>query len=297
MASKLKTDWKRIGRSGPTVDGRAIEPEALRQAAKNYDKNLFTALMWPEHERWYNMGTVEQLRAEDNDEGGVDLFAIIAPNEYYEAANRAGQKLFTSMELFPDFRNTGEFYLTGCAATDNPASAATSEMRFTASKETTLSLGTHTEFTSHEFNDSNTDDEQAPSWFTKFFNKKPEADMSKQAIEQLKTELVALTDKFNAALADKTPDSPAADVAKDETENFTALAASVTALSERFTALETKLEKGAEDEGEGNAADLQFTALQTALDDLTAKFAAATAEQPSTPAGEHVSGDDLNQYI
>ena len=33
---------------------------------------------------------------------------------------------------------------------------------------------------------------------------------------------------------------------------------------------------------------MKFTALQTAFDDLNAKFTAALQEQPSTPAGDHV---------
>lgn len=289
MASKLKTDWKRIGRSGATVDGRTIEPEALRQVANNYDKSLYTAMMWPEHERWYNMGTIEQLRAEDNAEGGVDLFAIIAPNEYYEAANKVGQKLFTSMELFPDFRNTGEFYLTGCAATDNPASVATTEMRFRASDSTVLSLGAHTEFTTHNF----TDDEQAPSWFTKFFNKKPEADMDTEALKKLQADFTALQANFAALKATVPAEATDDDQAKEAEEKY-ATTESVAALSAQFKALQAKL-KG--DEGEGDNADVKYAALQKSFDDLSDKFNAAIKEQPSTPAGEHVSGDDLNQYI
>lgn len=92
MPSKLKSEWKRIGRSGKTIDGRIIEPEWVIEAAENYDKDeQYTALMWPEHERWYNMGTIERLKYEKNNEGGVDLYAEINPNQYYLDANKAGQ--------------------------------------------------------------------------------------------------------------------------------------------------------------------------------------------------------------
>jgi hypothetical protein len=117
---------------------------ALQQAAKNYNQSLFTALVWPEHSRAYNMGKVDSLRAAANVEGGTDLLARIAPNDYYLNANNAGQKLFTSMELIPNFRDTKEWYLSGLAATDSPASAATSEMRFSALHSQDAYLGTYT---------------------------------------------------------------------------------------------------------------------------------------------------------
>ena len=126
----LRTDFKRIGRSGPTVDGRMINEKMIDEMAASYDKSLFTALIWPEHQRYANYGTVEALRAEDNDEGGRDLFAVLSPNSFYIGSNQYGQKLFTSMEVIPDFRKTGKAYLGGLGATDDPASAATSEVRF-----------------------------------------------------------------------------------------------------------------------------------------------------------------------
>jgi len=165
MPKNLKTDWKRIGRSGPTVDGRVIEPEALNQAAKNYDKKLFSAVINYEHANWLNLGSVEALRSEANTEGGVDLFAIIAPNDIYLSLNRDGQKVHTSMELDFDFRNTGEAYLKGLAATDRPASAATTQMAFSSEQKTTLLVSSYTESAIQKFNDE-TNDEQAPSWFT-----------------------------------------------------------------------------------------------------------------------------------
>lgn len=293
MPSNLQTEWKRIGRSGPTIDGRVIEADALIEAAANYDPALYTALIWPEHFRWYNLGKIIGLRSEKNDEDGVDLFAKLSPNQYYLDAVKYGQKLFTSMELLPNFRDTGKFYLTGCAATDSPASAATSEMRFSASDNNALLLSAHSEFTSHNFNDQQDQGDTPPNWFTKIFSKNTEDDMSKESIEKLQTQLAALSDKFNA-LSKKV--APAAnnegDKGDEQTQDFSALTDSVKKLEERFAAMDAEQKGDAEDE-----ATLQLAAMQTALDDLTAKFTEALQETGGTQAGEDTGGDDLNAYI
>jgi hypothetical protein len=285
MAKNLKTEFKRIGRSGPTVDGRMIEPAALQQAAKNYSKDTFTALIWPEHERWYNMGTVEELRAESNNEGGIDLYAIIAPNDYYRWSNDAGQKLFTSMELMPNFRDSGEFYLTGLAATDSPASAGTSEMRFSALNNKAALLSQFTEHTPHTF-----DEDQPPSWFKRFFAKEtqPEEDddMSKKALEALAAKFTALEQKLDGLV------KPAGDDNKDDkpTDDYAALAGKVDKLTELFSDLKAKLDGGKDDKG-GQSAD-QFKQMADELKALREEFNAAVNKAEGTDAGEH-DGDSF----
>lgn len=281
MSSKLKTDWKRIGRSGPTVDGRFINADDLREAAEQYNSELYTALIWPDHKRWYNFGSIEKVRVEDNDEGGIDLFAILKPNEFYLYANKQGQNLFTSMELQPDFRDTGKHYLTGLGATDSPASAATTEMRFSAIGEKNILLSEHIENTTHQFEDT----EQPPNWFKQFFNKNTEADMSKEAIEKLSSELNALKKQFSALTSTETPNEEV-----DESKNFETLSKSVTALAERFTAFENNLNNENEDAS-------KFESLQSALTELSEKFESALKETAGTEAGEESGAEDLNKYV
>lgn len=298
MPSKLKTGWKRIGRSGPTVDGRNIEPEALRQVANNYDPDLYKALIWPDHQRWFNMGGVDALRAEDNDEGGVDLFAVLSPNEYYLSINRAGQRLFTSMELFDDFRGSGEYYLTGLGATDSPASAATSEVRFSRVNEPSVVLSQHTENTTHEFNDD--DDSQPPRWFQRFFNKKPEGDMSEKQLLAIQASLTALAERFNAAFsASNTPDTPQpkSDLSAPENQQFSGLSEQLKEFSARLDALESKKTDTPTAATATVTAD-EFAALKAGLEKLTEDFKAALKEQPGTDSGDHVTdGEDLNAYV
>lgn len=295
MPKNLKSEWKRIGRSGPTVDGRQIEPEWLQEAAETYNKDEYTALIWPEHERWFNMGTIESVRIEENDEGGVDLFAEIAPNDYYLQANKAGQKLFTSMELRADFRGTGKHYLTGCAATDSPASAATSEIRFTKSQADakTLLLAQHIEATTHHFDESDSG-ENVLRRLLSILSKSSEDDMKKEQFEKLQAQVNAMAEQFTAITAGlNTANEEGGEDTGDQR---------YTALEKQITELQAKVEKlseaGTADQ-EGETVSLEtFNQLKASFDALQKSFNEAVQEQPGTDGGDHVSdGENLQDYI
>lgn len=127
------SDWKIIATEGPTVDGRKITREWLSQMAESYDPEEYTALIWPEHRRFYgfgeNWGKVVELKTEEKD-GKMRLFAKLEPNQYLLDANSKKQKLFTSIEPEPDYKGEGRCYLMGLAATDSPASTGTSLLQF-----------------------------------------------------------------------------------------------------------------------------------------------------------------------
>ena len=287
MPKNLETDWKRVGRSGDTIDGRVISAEAIVQAAEDYDPEFYTALIWPDHQRWFNLGKVSKLRAEDNNEGGKDLYAKLIPNDYYLAMNNNGQRLFTSMELPLNFRESGRAYLEGLGATDNPASVATAEVQFSRVENKEALISVYVENSTHDFND----DESAPSWFTKFFAKDKEA-MSQQAVKELQTQLTALANKFAAAFPEE---KPAEEKPAEEKTQFAALENSIAELSAKFNELEGELAgKGEADNKEGQD---QYKELKAALDDLTTQFKAALEEQPGTSAGEETGNEDLNAFI
>ena len=128
--SKLKTDFICIATSGYTVDGRQITKQELHEMADSYDPEYYTANLWPEHRRWFNMGQVVEVKAEENEKGETELFAVIAPNQELIEQNRAGQYLFTSIEIAPNFRNSGKAYLSGLGVTDSPASVGTTKLNF-----------------------------------------------------------------------------------------------------------------------------------------------------------------------
>ena len=135
MPRSLVSFWKRVATSGATVDGRVILPQELRDIAETYSTATYTAVIWSEHERWFGShGTVYAVRlveeAEDLEPGEVALEAQLKPNDRLLYLNDQGQKLFTSIEITPDFRGKGKAYLTGMGVTDEPASVGTQELYF-----------------------------------------------------------------------------------------------------------------------------------------------------------------------
>lgn len=137
MPRSLVSFWKRVATSGPTVDGREILPQELRDIAETYRPSLYTAVIWCEHERqWGSYGTVYAVRlieeAEDLEPGQVALEAQLKPNDKLLHLNDMGEKLFTSIEIWPNFQGRGKAYMTGIAVTDEPASVGTQELYFSA---------------------------------------------------------------------------------------------------------------------------------------------------------------------
>lgn len=282
----LRTDWKRIGRSGITADGREIKPEWLNQIADSYDKSLFTALIWPEHQRYVNYGTVEALRTTDNEEGGIDLWAILSPNSIYQSSNSYGQKLFTSMEITFDFRKSGTAYLTGLGATDDPASIGTSEIRFSKlAEQAGVQLSAFVEAETKTFTDQQPETllDQLKALFTHQSNE--DANMAdKKALEDLKAELGeiktlfsklagsnAADDKQDDKQDDKNKPDPTAEAFKKLTDRLDALEANFAAKPEDKPAVDADALKALTD---------RFTALETKLND-------ALKQQPGTDGGEH----------
>jgi len=135
MPRSLVSYWKRVATSGPTVDGREITPQELREIAETYKPSLYTAVIWCEHERAHGaFGTVYAVRLVEDDPdlepGQVALEAQLKPNDKLLWLNDQGEKLFTSIEITPNFRGRGKAYLTGLAVTDEPASVGTQELYF-----------------------------------------------------------------------------------------------------------------------------------------------------------------------
>lgn len=131
MPRTLVSDWKRVATSGKTSDGRTIDPQDLRDMAESYDPTVYTAVIWYEHIRYMgNFGSVTEVKAEDVDGGKVGLFAKLQPNDRLLQINKEAQKLFTSVEIEPNFADTGKPYLRGLAVTDEPASLGTEPLHF-----------------------------------------------------------------------------------------------------------------------------------------------------------------------
>ena len=140
-----KTKFVRIATSGPTIDGRVIDPVQLNQAAKNYDRNTYAARINIEHIRGFTgdkpfgmYGDVLSLKTEDvtlniagKDEKRVALLAELDVSDDLIALNKSDQKVFSSIELTGNFGGKNEAYMVGMAVTDSPASLGTERLQFT----------------------------------------------------------------------------------------------------------------------------------------------------------------------
>ena len=144
MAVKAKRF--RIGVEGATSDGREISRDWLVQMAASYHPEFYTAQINLEHIKAYDpastfnrYGTVSALTAEEITDGPLKgkmaLYADIQPTEALVELVKKGQKIFTSMEVSPQFADTGKAYLSGLAATDDPASLGTEMLAFSAKAE------------------------------------------------------------------------------------------------------------------------------------------------------------------
>lgn len=137
MAGK-KSKKFRVAVSGPTVDGREILPQDLRDVAATYNPNLYTGRVFVDHIRGLSADSVfpacgDVLDVEARDEnGGVALYATIEANDKLIKFNAADQKVFPSIEIIKNFANTGKSYLGGLGITDTPASLGTERLSFSA---------------------------------------------------------------------------------------------------------------------------------------------------------------------
>lgn len=144
MAGTTKPRKKfRVAVSGNTVDGREIQPQHLRDAAANYNLEVYAARVNIEHflspypgSDFGAMGDVVALSAEDITEGPLagrtGLYAEIEPSERMKQMTDKGQKVYSSIELHPQFALNGKAYVVGLAMTDTPASLGTERLKFAA---------------------------------------------------------------------------------------------------------------------------------------------------------------------
>lgn len=132
--STLRTGWVCIATEGKAVDGRDITRDWLTDMAETYDPTYYTAVIWPEHDRWSSYGTVQALKTEEVD-GKYKLYAILCPNRDLIYWNQSGQYQFCSIEPFEQFADLGRTYLIGLGVTDQPASTGTTHLKFSKSNK------------------------------------------------------------------------------------------------------------------------------------------------------------------
>lgn len=184
-----RTKFFRVAVEGPTVDGRKIERAHIEQMAASYDPATYTARINCEHLRGYSpnppfnaYGSVAELKTEEitiklggKDQKRLALLASFEVNDQAKELTAADQKIFSSVEIQPNFSETNKAYLVGIAFTDSPASLATEALKFStrADEKKDHLLGVEDSGFSIEFSDDgdSADEElkQAGSFFKNLF--------------------------------------------------------------------------------------------------------------------------------
>ncbi|MCL2345514.1 MAG: GPO family capsid scaffolding protein [Desulfobulbus sp.] len=134
-----------VATEGRTMDGRDLPREWLVQAAANYDPASFTAVVNLDHYLAFDpestfsaQGKVLKLTTQTAKILGKDRLQLLATVEASEAAVKlqsVGKKCFSSIEITPNFSDSGQAYLTGLALTDTPAALGTQAMKFSTFHE------------------------------------------------------------------------------------------------------------------------------------------------------------------
>lgn len=271
----------RVAVAGATVDGREITPQMLTEAVANFNTATYGIRVNVEHLRGLSgdkpfgiVGDVIGLSTQEDTitlngkaEKRTALYAEIQPNDRALELNKSDQKVFTSIELTPDFAGTGKFGLVGLAVTDSPASIGTERLQFSKVHKTIIVPGQPGEEVEFKF------DEEAPSQSQALFG---------SAITALSAAVTALTggQKPQAPAAPATPPAPAAAAGMEQfatiftaqTEALTALAKSV---SESVSGINTRLDQQ----------ERQFTALKADLEKQPDPNT-YSARKPVSSAGE-----------
>ncbi len=135
----MPSKFFRVATEGATTDGREIQRAWIEQMAKNYKPATYGARIWLEHYRGITpdsafaaLGDVLAVEARQVEDGKLALFAQIEALPALVAMNKAKQKIYTSIEVDPNFAKTGEAYMTGLGVTDSPASLGTEVLKFAA---------------------------------------------------------------------------------------------------------------------------------------------------------------------
>lgn len=127
----------RVATEGATTDGRDITREQIQEMASTYNPATYGARVFLEHYRgvmpdgpFRAYGDVRAVESREVEDGKLALFAQIDPTDDLKEMVKARQKVYTSVEIAPDFAKSGKAYLFGIGVTDSPASLGTEILTF-----------------------------------------------------------------------------------------------------------------------------------------------------------------------
>jgi hypothetical protein len=280
MAKKV-SKWFRIGVEGDTCDGRVINGDDIQDMADTFDPRVYGCRINLEHLRGIlpdsalkRYGDVTEVKAEIiSDDSALNgkkaLFGKIAPLDELVSMVKAGQKVYTSMEIRPNFANSGKCYLVGLAVTDDPASLGTEYLEF-------CSRATQNPLAGKK---AHPDD---------VFSVASLAELEFEDIPD--TVLNSLTDKVKAIFSRKqaTDDARFADVHEAVTEVSEQVQTSLTATETRVKEMETAFAQLKQDVTQKAEQSAQaFSSLKSTLDNTE------SLSQPRREKSKGGTGDEL----
>ncbi|HAT3957361.1 TPA: GPO family capsid scaffolding protein [Citrobacter freundii] len=280
MAKKV-SKFIRIGVEGDTCDGRIISASDIQEMADTFDPRVYGCRINLEHIKsvlpdspFKRYGDVVELKAEKIEDdsalnGKLALFAKISPSDDLVAMNKALQKVYTSMEIAPNFSNSGKCYLVGLAVTDDPASLGTEYLEFCRNAK-------HNPLNRFKANPENLI--SAATLAVLEFEDQPE------------TVFTALTDKVKAIFSRKqvSDDARMNDVHEAVTAVSEHVQTNLTAQDKRISDMETALATFKQElTGKVEETSQAFSALKTTLD-KTESFS-----QPRRTKASGGGGDEL----
>jgi len=250
--SKLLSKFIRVAVAGDTIDGREISQQQIQEMAETYDpKNRYGARIWPEHFRglipggpFDALGDVTSLKTETVKDGELKgklaLYAQIQPLPALIEMNKAGQKVYSSIEMMSNFAKSGKAYFTGLACTDSPASQGTEMMAFSAGEGHEVIAGASHDF-SFELEEKEDPSEDKPNLLSQvknFLSSKDKKD--KDHFSDINSSVLAVAESQQTLLS--TVDSLKEDIASS-IETTTELSQKHEQLQKDFTGLSNKLEQ------------------------------------------------------
>lgn len=259
-AQKYTPKWFCVAREGATTDGRTISRDWLSQMAATYNPATYGARINMEHIRgivpdgpFRAYGDVMALQARDVG-GKLCLFAQLSPTPDLVDMTNARQKVYTSIEVDPNFAKTGQAYLVGLAVTDSPASLGCDMLKFAAGLGDASPLASRKQSPSNLFTEAqeidgftfDTEDEDRPGLFAPVREKLAALFRKTQG-----------QDKHFAELADTL------DAVADHLATVDEQLADVSALAERLAKLEADVRTEREDHATTRS---EFHALRDQLD-------------------------------
>lgn len=248
----------RVAVEGATADGRTIERQQLIDMAASYNRDTYAARVNMEHIRgitadppFQALGDVIALKTEEvtidvagKPEKRLALFAQIEPTDTLVAINTARQKLYSSIEINPNFAASGKAYLMGLAVTDSPASLGTEMLQFVAGqrekgidplavrRSAPNTLFTAAEESAIEFEDTATSPSQNEA--KGFFD--AGAAFFKQLLGQQQPPVVVPPVAPPAPVQPQTPPAPA----NDNADKFAAIASGMEQMVKGIEAMQTQ---------------------------------------------------------